>query len=50
MKKINLDAVRVVRGGNWSSGESILRAAFRVNYSPSNQNFYVGVRLVRRKK
>ena len=48
MKKIDLNAVRVLRGGSWSYNASALRAAYRSGYSPSYQSNYIGARLARR--
>ena len=41
------NAVRVLRGGGWANGVSIIRAARRVGYSPSFQNGSFGGRLTR---
>ncbi len=50
MKKINLDAVRVCRGGIWFNVASYLRATYRDLSSLSSQYHYIGVRLVRGKR
>ncbi len=41
---------RVERGGGWSSGEQVLRSAFRYYYSPVARYSYLGFRLLRTKR
>jgi len=38
---------RVVRGGSWFSGKSVLRSAYRVWYAPSIRVSYLGFRLAK---
>ena len=39
-------SVRMVRGGGWGVGASLLRSAFRSFYYPSDRGFYLGVRVL----
>ena len=50
MKKLNINAYRVFRGGSWYNSASNLRAASRFNGSPSSQFNFIGARLVRSKR
>ena len=38
---------RVLRGGYWGNGASFIRAAYRVNVTPSGQSYHYGGRLAR---
>ena len=50
MKRMNLKANRVFRGGIWFYNAPNLRTANRFNSSPSFQNDFFGTRLVRGKR
>jgi formylglycine-generating enzyme required for sulfatase activity len=38
---------RIVRGGRWSQGGSMMRSAYRYSITPSVRDPYIGFRLVR---
>ena len=40
-------ANRLLRGGSWSNAPSNVRSANRFRNEPDNQNYYIGIRVVR---
>jgi formylglycine-generating enzyme required for sulfatase activity len=50
MKRLKLNAFRVIRGGGWNRNAFYLRVAFRLNRSSSIQSNGISTRLVRSKR
>jgi formylglycine-generating enzyme required for sulfatase activity len=47
VKGNNLDSLYIVRGGSWSVGPRLVRAALRGRDVPGNSSYHVGFRIVR---
>ena len=49
MKNID-DEDRAFRGGSWCDASSYCRASYRFRYDPSNRNYFLGFRVLHRRR
>ena len=44
------DTSRIFRGGSWQNASTLLRSAYRNKYQPNTRFFFIGFRVVARRK